>query len=371
MLDLRNKKLARNLVRYSIKVKQGEKVLIEAKGVDYMLVNEIIKEVYSAGAFPFVEVTDARMQRELIMGTSEEHLKRWADYDKYRMMDMDCYIGIRGGDNSFELSDVPSDKMNAYNKLYSHPVHHEIRVANTKWVILRYPNPSMSQLAGMSTEAFEDFYFNVCNLDYAKMDKAMDALKTLMDKTDRVRIIAQNTDISFSIKGLNAVKCSGECNIPDGEIYTAPVKNSVNGRITYNAPSINQGLKFENVSLLFKDGKIVEATGNYTEKLNEIFDTDEGARFVGEFALGVNPYIDKPIGDILFDEKISGSIHFTPGQCYDEADNGNHSAIHWDLVLIQTPEFGGGEIYFDDVLIRKDGRFVIPELFALNPENLK
>ena len=261
--------------------------------------------------------------------------------------------------------------MNAYNKLYSHPVHHEIRVANTKWVILRYPNPSMSQLAGMSTEAFEDFYFNVCNLDYAKMYKAMDALKTLMDKTDRVRITAQNTDISFSIKGLNAVKCSGECNIPDGEIYTAPVKNSVNGRITYNAPSINQGLKFENVSLLFKDGKIVEATGNYTEKLNEIFDTDEGARYVGEFALGVNPYIDKPIGDILFDEKISGSIHFTPGQCYDEADNGNHSAIHWDLVLIQTPEFGGGEIYFDDVLIRKDGRFVIPELFALNPENLK
>lgn len=192
-----------------------------------------------------------------------------------------------------------------------------------------------------------------------------------MDKTDKVRIVAPETDLTFSIKGINAVKCAGKLNIPDGEVYTAPVKNSVNGTIKYNAPSIEQGLKFENVKLTFKDGKIVEATGNYTEKLNEIFNTDEGARFVGEFAIGVNPYVTKPIGDILFDEKISGSIHFTPGCCYDDAFNGNISSIHWDLVLIQLENYGGGEIYFDDVLIRKNGIFVLDELKPLNPENLK
>ena len=224
---------------------------------------------------------------------------------------------------------------------------------------------------GMSTEAFTDFYYKVCNLDYAKMSKAMDPLKELMDRTDKVRITGKDTDITFSIKGIGAVKCKGDRNIPDGEVYSAPVKNSVNGTISYNVPSIEDGIKFENVKLTFKDGKIVHATGNYPEKINSILDTDEGARFVGEFALGVNPYINNPTGDILFDEKIAGSIHLTPGSCYEDADNGNNSAVHWDLVLIQTPEYGGGEIYFDDKLIRKDGLFVLDELKALNPDNYK
>ena len=229
----------------------------------------------------------------------------------------------------------------------------------------------MSQLAGMSTEAFEDYFFDVCCLDYQKMSNAMNPLVDLMNRTDKVRIVAKDTDLTFSIKGIPAIKCDGACNIPDGEVYTAPVKDSVNGVISYNTPSIENGFRFENVRLEFKDGKIVKATANNSEKANAIFDTDEGARYVGEFAIGVNPYVTKAIGDILFDEKISGSIHFTPGCSYDDAPNGNKSAVHWDLVLCQTPEFGGGEIWFDDVLIRKDGRFIIPELYGLNPENLK
>ena len=192
-----------------------------------------------------------------------------------------------------------------------------------------------------------------------------------MEKTDKVRLVAPGTDLRFSIKGLPAIKCAGTCNIPDGEVYTAPVKDSVNGVISYNAPSMQQGLKYENVRLEFKNGKIVSATSNYPEQINKIFDTDDGARYVGEFAIGVNPYVNVPMGDILFDEKIAGSIHFTPGCCYDECDNGNHSSIHWDLVLIMTEKYGGGEIYFDDVLIRKNGLFVLPELECLNPENLK
>lgn len=371
MQDQRINKLAKVLVNYSCSLKKGEKILIEAKGIDYMLVNAIVKEVYAVGGFPFVEIYDNRITRQLLLGETVELARLKAKYDGYRMAEMDAYIGIRGGENCNELSDVPEENMKAESEYYSHPVHHELRVKKTKWVVLRYPNQAMAQQAGMSTDAFEDFYFNVCTLDYSKMDKAMDALKKRLDNADKVRIIAKDTDLSFSIKGIGSKKCSGERNIPDGEIYTAPVKGSVNGKITYNTPSVENGFKFENVSLTFKDGKIVSATANDNQKVNAIFDTDDGARYVGEFALGVNPYIVNPMGDILFDEKISGSIHFTPGACYDDCYNGNVSAIHWDLVQIQTKEYGGGGIYLDGELIRKDGLFVAEDLKCLNPENLK
>ena len=247
----------------------------------------------------------------------------------------------------------------------------DYRVNKTKWAVLRYPNASMAQLAGTSQEAFEDFYFDVCTLDYQKMSKAMDALVELMNKTDRVQLKGPGTDLTFSIKGIPAVKCAGECNIPDGEVYTAPVRDSVNGVISYNTPSEEQGFTFENIVFHVKDGKITEASSNNNKRINELLDTDEGARYFGEFALGVNPYILRPMKDTLFDEKICGSFHLTPGASYEDAFNGNKSAVHWDLVMIQREEYGGGEIYFDDVLIRKDGRFVLPELEGLNPENLK
>lgn len=370
-MDERIAKLAHNLVNYSVELKKGEKILIEAYSIPHDLVRAIIQEVYKVGGYPYVQIIDKRVERELYMGSSKEWWENLAKYEKCRMEDMDAYIGIRGGNNSLELSDVPSDKMQMYQSMFFYPVHHEIRVNKTKWVILRYPTEGMSLQSNMSTSAFEDFYFNVCNLDYSKMDKAMDSLKELLEKTDKVHIVAPGTDLTFSIKGIPAIKCAGNMNIPDGEVYTAPVKNSVNGTISYNAPSVQGGVRYENVKLTFKDGKIIDQTSNFPEKSLAIFDTDEGARYVGEFAIGVNPYVNKPMGDILFDEKIAGSIHFTPGCAYDNAFNGNTSAVHWDLVLIQTEEYGGGEIYFDDRLIRKNGIFVIDELKCLNPENLK
>lgn len=366
----RQRTLAKNLVNYSCSVGQGDKVWIDVSGCDSVFTALLVQEVYAAGGMPFVNVRDSRVQREILRGASDEMLNVWAERDAAFMDKMDCYIGVRGGNNSYELSDVPDDRMQAYDKLYSIKVHHNIRVKKTRWVILRYPTEGMSQLAGMSTEAFEDYFFNVCCLDYKKMDEAMEPLVNLINRTDKVRIVAKDTDISFSIKGIGAVKCSGHCNIPDGEVYTAPVRDSVNGTIAYNVPSIENGFKFEQVKLTFEKGKIVKATANDSEKATAIFDTDEGARYVGEFSFGLNPYIDRAIGDILFDEKISGSIHFTPGACYDDAPNGNVSAVHWDLVQVHTPEYGGGEIYMDGVLVRKDGRFVLPELFGLNPENL-
>jgi aminopeptidase len=240
------------------------------------------------------------------------------------------------------------------------------RVQKTKWVVLRWPTPAMAQLAGMSTEAFEDFFFKVCTLDYRKLQPGMKALKTLMEKTDKVQIKGPGTDLQFSIKEISAIICGGDRNIPDGEVFSCPVKDSVQGHVTFNAPSIYQSTAFDNIRLDFRDGKIVAATSNETQKLNAVLDSDPGARYIGEFSLGCNPYIMRPMRDILFDEKIAGSFHFTPGQAYQEADNGNRSQVHWDMVCIQRKDYGGGEIYFDGQLVRRDGEFLPAQLRSLN-----
>ena len=369
-MDPRTKELAHKLIHYSTHLEKGERILIEISGQDaYPLAEALIEEVYAVGGYPYLWLSDAKLSRALLMGVTEEQLNFNAGLLLEQMKGMDAYIAVRAGDNISENADVPKERIALQNKAYADVL--DERVNNSKWVVLRYPNGSMAQLANMSSRAFEDFYYDVCNLDYAKMSTAMDALVARLQRTDSVHIIGPGTDLRFSIKGIPAVKCAGECNIPDGEVYTAPVRESVNGIITYNTPSLYQGTVFEHVSFTFERGKIVKATANETEKLNAILDADEGARYIGELGIGVNPYITKPMKDILFDEKISGSIHFTPGSCYEDAPNGNDSTIHWDLVLIQTPEYGGGEIYFDDELIRKDGLFVPEDLQCLNPDALK
>lgn len=372
MKDPRMNELAKNLIQYSTNLQKGEKVLIETIGHEVPLTLALVEEAYKAGGIPFVTLKQGDIQAALLKQATKEQLEQIASYEAARMKDMDAYVAIRIRENNFELAQVPAAQMQLYSKYWSHPVHHEIRVPHTKWVILRYPNASMAQMANMPTDAFEDFYFSVCNLDYAKMADAMTPLVELMNKTRNVKLKGPHLDLSFEITNIPAIKCAGLSNIPDGEVYTAPVKNSVNGYICYNAPALYNGITFENIAFTFENGKIIKAeAGDNTVRLNEILDTDEGARYIGEFALGLNPNIKKPIFDTLFDEKICGSFHFTPGASYDDAYNGNKSAIHWDLVHIQTPEYGGGEIYFDDILVRKDGRFVLPALQCLNPENLR
>ena len=371
MMDPRVEKLAKTLITFSTEVNPGENVLISATNDCDMLVRALVREVYQAGGKPFVWTSNAAIERELALGYTEEQLKLRASVDKALMEQMQVYIGFSGIENNYETSDVPAARMNLYGTHYLKPVHGEIRVPKTRWCVLRYPTRAMAQMAGMSTEAFEEFYFDVCTMDYSRMERAMQPLVSLMEKTDRVRLVGKGTDLSFSIHDMPAIPCAGRVNIPDGEVFTAPVKDSVNGVITYNTPSTRDGFLFENVKLTFQDGAIVDATANDTERVRAVFECDPGAKYVGEFAIGVNPFIVTPMNNTLFDEKIMGSFHFTPGACYDECDNGNKSALHWDLVAIQTPAYGGGEMYFDGVLVRKDGRFVLPELEVLNPENLK
>lgn len=372
MSDPRFRQLARTLVRFSTALKPGDKVLIEATNIPDAMIGALMAEAVDVGAIPLVDKKTEYLRRKLLdLGSepqTEERLKLTADIEAYRMAKMDAYIGLRGSHNITELAGIDPERMKMYEKLLFTPVHRALRVKKTRWVVLRWPTPSMAQQAGMSTEAFEDFYFRVCLADYAAMTQAVQPLKALMNRTDKVRITAPNgTDLSFSILDIPAVECTGNMNIPDGECFTAPVRDSINGRIAFNAGSIYRGTPFDNVCLTFRNGRVEEFSSSNDAALAAILDSDEGARYVGEFAIGFHPFIDNPMRDILFDEKIRGSLHFALGEAYEEANNGNKSQIHWDMVLMQE---AGGEIIFDDVVIRKDGRFVLPELEGLNPEHL-
>ncbi|HSU56964.1 MAG TPA: aminopeptidase [Candidatus Dormibacteraeota bacterium] len=369
MTDPRLTKLARLLVEYSTALKKGDRVLLDLIDVPDEFGVELMRAARRVGAIPIVEARHTRLMREGLLGTSKEHATLVRDLELFRMRKMQAYIAIRGSNNATENADVPSERMSLYSKV-TRPVLN-YRVNKTRWCVLRWPSASMAQAASMSTEAFENLYFEVCTMDYHRMARAMVPLEKRMKKADRVRIKGPGTDLSFSIKGIGAKMCKGDRNIPDGEVFSCPVKTSINGQIQFNTPTLYAGTKFENVLLQFRDGKVVNATSNNTKRLNEILDTDPGARYTGEFSLGFNPYILSPMCDILFDEKIAGSLHLTPGQAYEQCDNGNRSAVHWDMVLIQRPEWGGGEIWFDDELIRKDGMFLPKDLKGLNPANLK
>jgi aminopeptidase len=372
-LDPRITRLADLLVNYSTAAKPGENLLVETIGsAPLPLVEEIVRIATEGGVNVQYNIHDHTVLRAFLHAANEDQIAALTDAALHQMKATDCYIGVRGTSNASELADVPEETMRWYSKHYFEAVHLKERVANTRWVVLRYPNDAMAQLARKPVRAFEDFYYDVCTMDYARMSEAMDALVDLMSKTDKVHVIGQNTDITLSIKGLGPIKCDGKVNIPDGEVYTAPVKDSINGRICFNAGSLFQSRAFGPITLDFEDGKCVKVdAGGDTEAVEGILDRDDGARFVGEFALGVNPFITSPMLDTLFDEKIGGSLHMAMGNSYDDCFNGNRSGIHWDLVHIQTPEWGGGEIHFDGVLIRKDGLFVHPALLPLNPDELK
>ncbi len=372
MFDPRITNLAEQLITYSVELQEGEIIYLEIKGLDALdLGRELVRVATAKGGVPFWYYNDETVSRGFIMNAGQAQFEKWGQFHRPIMEAVDAYIAVRGSTNPFDLADVDADHMKWHDKAYWDQVHIPVRLKK-KWCVLRYPNPAMAQLAERATEEFADFYFQVCTLDYARLSKAMDPLCELLEATDEVKITGPGTELVFSIKGLPAVKCDGHRNIPDGEIYTAPVRDSVNGVITYNAATMRAGSLFKNVRFEVKDGRIEKATAEGDEKkLNETLDVDEGGRYFGEFALGVNPHITKPMLDTLFDEKIRGSFHLTPGNAYEQADNGNKSALHWDIVNIQTADWGGGEIHFDGKLVRKDGLFVLPELEGLNPDALK
>lgn len=373
-IDKRIAQLAENILKNSVQLKKGEKIYIEAFGASTKdFFNELIKKTIKLGAVPFYFYNDVSFEKSLIEGASEKQIEDYTAIHKRLMEEADCYVAVRGYDDAFALSDVSPKNMDRFGKIFQEQVHMRTRLPKTRWCVLRWPNTSMAAMSRMSLKQFEDFYFDACLLDYRKMGKAMLPLKELMDKTENVHIKGNDTDLTFSLKGIKAIVCDGKMNIPDGEVYSAPVKDSINGYVQFNTDTMYDGVFYSNIRLEFKNGRIVTGTSLVNnDKFQKMLDLDDGSRYMGEFALGVNPYITHPILDILFDEKTCGSFHMAIGNSYeDETNNGNKSSIHWDLVKIQTLEHGGGEIWFDNKLIRKDGLFVLPELKGLNPQNLK
>jgi aminopeptidase len=368
IIDPRFTQLADGLTGFSTALKKGERVLIDAFDVPDAMVIALIRSARRRGAHPYVQIHRARVTRELTLQAEEGQFVPQSEIELARMKQMNAYIALRGSDNIFEAADVPSSRVQLVSRVMKPVI--DRRVNSTKWVVLRWPTSAMAQQAFMSTEAFEDFYFKVCTLDYSRMKPGMAALAELMRRTDKVQVTGPGTDLRFSIKGIGAKECGGQFNIPDGEVFSCPVRDSVEGVVQYNAPSVYLGTSFDSIRLVFRKGKVVEATSNNTKRLNEILDSDAGARYVGEFAIGFNPHILEPMRDILFDEKIAGSFHFTPGQAYEDCGNGNKSQVHWDMVCIQRPDHGGGEIRFDGKVIRRDGIFLPAALRKLNPEYL-
>lgn len=368
-MDPRYSKLAKTLCGHSAKIAQGEHVLLDLSETPAEMAEALIAEISARGAYPYAEISNPRISRALALAATPERLAVAAECALEKIKKMDAYIAIRGAANIFENSDVPQANMAKIAAAMKPAV--DWRVNKTKWVVLRWPTPAMAQQAQMSSEAFEDFYFRVCTMDYGRMEEGMEAARRLMESADKVHITGPGTDLGFSIKSMPAIPCGGQYNIPDGEIFTAPVRDSVEGTVSYNAPTVYNGISFDSITLTFEKGKIVDASaGAKTAALKKILSSDEGASYIGEFAMGFNPHITSPMRDILFDEKIAGSFHFTPGQAYENADNGNRSRIHWDMVCIQTPEWGGGEISFDGKVVRRDGLFVGEGIEKLNPQYL-
>ena len=357
MLD----KLVNTIVDYSLEVKKDEKVLIttypEAKDLNLKLVAKII----DVGAIPVVKLLDSEIDSLIMEKSQDNRVSLLAKLAEEEVTNYDCFIKIRYLLNDYETKDTNKHLLKKIGDATI--ASDDVRINNRRWVLLNYPTTLDAYKNKTSNRKHYEYALAAMTFDYAKMKDDMQSLKELMEKTDKVRIVAKNTDLTFSIKDIPVVPCVGKSNLPDGEIYTAPVKDSVEGYITYNTPCPYQGNVYHDVRLEFSKGQIVNCTCQEDViSLKEIFDTDQGARYIGEFSLGLNPLIKKPMGDILYDEKIIGSIHFTPGRAYKDAFNGNISSIHWDMVLLEP------DIYFDDVLIRKKGKFVIEQLKRLNYE---
>lgn len=362
-----NIQFAQTIVQYSCDVQKGDHVLVMSEGLAAKpLVMALVEAIYDAGAYPYVELVDTEIQRLILRRCEENQMAVFGDVSLEKLRKMDALVVISALDNPYQYQDVPTDRKNRYNQHFMQKCFFGHAVQKTKWLYIKYPTQGMAQMMGKNLDAFKQYYYDVCNLDYRALSQAMDPLVQRLGKADQVRIVGPGTDLSFSIRGIPVVKSDGRNGLPDGEVFTAPCRESVNGIITFNCPLFFRGMLLENIRLEVVDGRIVHATCNDSAMLNEILDTDAGSRYFGEFAFGLNPAVLSPMKDILFDEKMAGSIHMAVGNAYAMTENGNHSLIHMDIVCQQTPEYGGGEVYLDGILFRKDGVFMEAELEGLN-----
>jgi len=365
MYTQEDKALAQKILNFSCELKEDQNVMLQLIGLNGIgLMRALVETAREMNANPFIQINDTDIQRLLVEKGDKKFWGRQASADQLPLMkQMDAFVGIRASQNIYEQSEASKEANDAYSEEFLKPVHFKERVNNTNWVVLRYPSPAFAMNAKMPTEKFKKFYYEACLLDYRELAEAMKPLEERLRNTDMIQLKGEGTDIEFSVKGQNWIPCFGKRNIPDGELFSSPILSSVEGHITYTS-SVYQGKPFDYVKLEVRDGVVVDFDSSNNEQLEEILDTDAGARQFGEFSFGLNPIIEKPMHDILFDEKIYGSNHLTLGNDYEIAPNGNESNIHWDLVCI------GADVYLDGEKIREGRKFITDDLQGLNPESL-
>lgn len=348
---LRN--LAGVIVNYSLGLKKGENLVLKGHGFDtYPLVKEIYREAVKVGAHVDVRFGTNELGRIFMEEASDEQMKHLTSLDKQVAKSYDAMVQIVGYENRYELTDVDGDKL-AARAVAMKPLGDILQ--ETRWCLLYYPNAASAAVAQRSTEEWEDFVLDSCLLDWKKVEKLEERFIELLKKVSLVRVVGEETDLSVRIKGQKWRACCGRRNLPDGEVFTGPVRDDVNGVIRYNTPSHYSGHDFGWVKLWLEKGKVVKEESDNLAGLQEILATDKGARFFGEFAFGLNKNIKKPTKMILFDEKMEKSLHMALGKCYKECPNGNDSAIHWDLIF--RFKEAKAKIYFDGVEVFGGGKW--------------
>jgi aminopeptidase len=353
MKDPKIKKLAEILVNYSIKVKKGAYIELNFEIGGTELALECYKLIIKKGAFPIVNPSVPGFAYNYYKYASEEQLKAKPILGLYEAKLASGSIGIGAEYNTKELTSLDPKKVSIRKKITK--AISEIHLKKNNWVICEFPTNALAQDAEMSLEEFEDFAYNATNLDWQKESKKQDKLKVILDKGKQVRIVAEDTDLTFSIDGRKGIKCDGHRNMPDGEVFIAPVEDSTEGYIKYTYPAIYGGREVSGVFLRFKNGKVVEAKAEKGEEfLKQMIATDSGSCKLGEFGIGVNFGIKKFIKQILFDEKIGGTIHLALGMAYKEGNGKNESAVHWDMIKDLRK---GGAFYVDGKCIQKNGKF--------------
>jgi aminopeptidase len=356
MFDQRWSQLGEILVTYSTRTRAGDRLLITMMELEtFPLTLAVYEHAVRAGAFPQVQFASAYFERVLLTHGTADLIARVPDLEHSGMEWADAYVGLRGARNPHELAGIPTERLAAHKRALG--VVSALRNEQTRWVLVRVPNESFAQAAGMSLETATDFFFNAALLDWEEESRRYRRIRDLFQAAARVRIVGPGTDLAFSTAGRTYAVGDGHINVPDGEVYTAPVDDSAEGVIAFEYPGIYAGRSIEGIRLELRAGEVVAATAESGEEfLQQILALDEGARRIGEFGVGVNDSIDRFVGDILFDEKIGGTIHLALGRAYAECGGTNQSALHWDLVKDLRPE---GAIELDGRRVFENGRFLI------------
>ena len=355
MVDTETAKTAKIIVEHSAKIKKGDYVQIIADYDAKDIVLELYRLALLKGAYPKPHISLPGISYTYYKYATEKQLRHFPKVAMYEMKNSDVVIMIGATRNTKELANIDPKRVAARQRVIEPIFRH--RTEKTRWVIFYYPTPALAQEAGMSFQEFEEFTFRATNVDYGAMERQQEKLKKLLDDGNTVRIVAKNTDLKFSIKGRKGIKCCGQYNLPDGEVFTSPVENTAEGHIEFSYPALYQGREVEGIRLEFRKGKAVKATASKNQAfLRKVLETDKGAKYIGEFGIGTNYKLNRFVKNILFDEKLGGTIHLAMGMAYKEAGGRNKSAIHWDILADMKR---GGRLYIDGKLIQKNGKFLI------------